>query len=140
MITLVKKHINELSNDYIKLFTSVFGSWETEGNCPADVYLTYDNSLLIGFVSGFPVSPNTWYLQRGGFIKNEQSKVMNLCRYKEALNIINKEYPFINTVVLNTDLPALKICLASNFVIMGVRLDTVNKLWVEMIRKGDLHG
>lgn len=138
MITLQHRHINQLADTYLPLFESVFGKWETEGNCPADVYLTYDGDTLIGFMSGFPISQTTWYLQRGGFTKGEQSKFMNLRRYNDALSLI--PFPYVMALVRNDDLPALKICLGSGFTIIGTRIDTVKNLWVELLRKGDING
>jgi hypothetical protein len=86
----------------------------------------------IGFMAGYATAPGTWYLQRGGFIKDEQRKTGNLKIYREALEELHAYWPCIRTHVANDDLPALKIDINAGFKIIGVRY--TDRVELEMIR------
>jgi len=135
MITLFKYGINEICDEFPDICKSVFGEFTYEGNCPSEVYLGYEEECFLGFISGYIVSPNTWYLQRAGFKIGKQGNVGNLRKYLEALSKIHEEYGFILTRVINTDIKPLKMDIMAGFIIIGIRQDTSGKLWVELIHK-----
>ncbi len=134
MIKLAKYRIDQIQDLYQQLYTDIFGLWTLDGNCPADVYIGYDEERVVGFVAGYPLSYNTWYLQRAGFLQKEQHKHRNLGRYRESIEIIHAEWPGILTMVDNHDLPALRMDLAAGFIVVGTRQDSAGKLWVELLK------
>lgn len=133
MVELEKFNIEEIKEVYPLLYAGIFREYSIDGNSPKQVYLGKEEGKYIGLVAGYEHSPSTWYLQRGGFILSEQKKTKALSRLRSVLAGIHKEYKYIMTIVENTDLPALKIDLNAGYVIIGTRMDTTGKLWVEMI-------
>jgi hypothetical protein len=130
---LEKRIFSEIAIEYPEIFNSVFGEWTYEGNCPGEIYIGYENEKYTGFLSGFPISLNTWYLQRAGFVKNQQAKFTNIHRTLFCLDEIHKNFMAILTLIRNDDIKALKITLSVGFKIIGTRIDTEKHLWVEMI-------
>jgi hypothetical protein len=90
----------------------------------------------MGFMSGYNLSPNTFYLQRAGFIKKEQYSPLNFRRMMEGINILHKEFPYIMTLINSDDVHALKIALKAGFRIVGTRVDSQNRVLVEMMKDG----
>ncbi len=123
----------ENTDNYRQLFIDVFEEWTEEGNVPSEVYFVYDDDKIVGFLSGYPMSKDMWYLQRTGYIKDEQYKAKNLQRTKEVMYQLNSHWPFIFSVIRNDDVTTLKIALSVGFKIIGTRVDTQHKLWVEMM-------
>lgn len=137
MIILKKQSLLELGFDvYVEMYKGVFGKWDNEGNCPADVYSGYDNDEYVGFIAGYATAPGCWYLQRAGFIQDKQKQGCNLKKYKDALSILHKEWVYIRTHVNNADLPALKMDLNAGFKIIGVR-HISGQTEVEMLSLGE---
>lgn len=136
---MVKYLVSELSEEFYKnIYSSVFDEWTYDGNCPAEVYISYEDEKIVGFLSGYPQSQVTWYLQRAGAIKNEQYKFKDYSRGKFALDYIQKTWPYIMTLVRNDDISTLKLSLSLGFKIIGTRIDTANRLWIEMMRKKEV--
>ncbi len=141
MIRLELHNIGDIKEEYANVFTSVFKEWVDQGNCPTQVYYGYDDDKFIGFISGFPLSQTLWYLQRTGYVEDEQSKVKNLQRTKEVFVCLHRDWPFILTLVRNDDITMLKMSLSVGFKIIGTRIDTQKTLWVEMMSsKEDING
>jgi len=133
MIELRKHSIHDIKDVYKDIYVSVFGTWAEIGNCPADVYVGFEDEKYSGFLSGYPVGPSSWYLQSGGFIDESKKRVRNLKSFIRCLVILHEEWNYITTKVRNDDLPALKIDLAAGFKIIGTEIDTDKNLWVQMI-------
>ena len=131
-VVLKKYGINEITNVYPKIYELVFGEFTVNGNCPSEVYLGFENDKVVGFAAGYIQSPNTWYLQRAGFTMDEQRRAINLKRYLAALEVIHETWQFITTLVKNTDFRALKMDLATGWVINGCRIDSAKDFWVEL--------
>jgi hypothetical protein len=128
---------------YPQIYTLVFNEFHhpLDGNCPSVVYIGYDRNDLdgvkvMGFMSGYNLSPNTFYLQRAGFIKKEQYSPLNFRRMMEGINILHKEFPYIMTLINSDDVHALKIALKAGFKIVGTRVDSQNRVLVEMMKDG----
>jgi hypothetical protein len=136
-LTVTRTTIDQIQGDFISLYTSVFGDYSNDGNCPYHVYLLKEDAKSIGFASGFSIGLQTWYLQRAGFTQDQQKRVTNLYRANFAINHILKEWPYIMTFVHNEDASALHMILALGFKIIGVRMDTAKKLWVELLKEKD---
>ncbi len=130
--------IFELCNDYPEIYESVFKNFTAEGNCPSEVYLGYEGDQLVGFVSGYVQSNNTWYLQRGGFKRENQRKSYNLLLFKKSLAIIHEKWVYIMALIQNNDTAVLKMALMGGFIIIGTRMDTSGKLWVELIHSREV--
>lgn len=134
-ITVNRTTIDQLGKDFIPIYESVFDVWTMDGNCPYHVYLIYDGDKLIAFTSGFAIGLNTWYLQRAGFIKDEQGKVANFFRAAFCMDEILKDWPYIMTFASNENQKALKMLIALGFKIIGTRMDTLRNLWVEFLKE-----
>ena len=129
--------IDQIEGEFVNLYSSVFGGWSNDGNCPYHVYILKEGNDAIGFASGFTIGLQTWYLQRAGFVKTEQKRVTNLYRASFAIKHILEEWPYIMTFVHNEDYGAMRMVLALGFKIIGVRMDTARKLWVECLKEKD---
>ncbi len=141
MIRLELHKIADIKEEYANVFTSVFKEWVDQGNCPAQVYYGYEDYKFIGFISGFPLSQTLWYLQRTGYVEDEQSKPKNLQRTREVFGCLHRDWPFILTLIRNDDIAMLKMSLSVGFKIIGTRIDTQKTLWVEMMSsKEDING
>lgn len=138
MITVDRTTINSLSNDFVPIFESVFDTWTMDGNTPYHVYLVKDNDKLVGFASGFAIGLNTWYLQRAGFIKDEQKKISNYFRSMFGIEEILKDWNHIMTLVSNEKPHVLKMMIALGFKIIGTRMDTERGLWVEFLKSKEI--
>ena len=136
-LTVIRTTIDQIEGDFVNLYTSVFGGWTLDGNCPYHVYLLKEDNDPIGFASGFSIGLQTWYLQRAGFTKDQQNRFTNLYRANFAINHILTEWPYIMTFVHNEDGSALHMVMALGFKIIGVRMDTAKKLWVELLKEKD---
>ncbi len=132
MITLQKKLLSEIANEYPYIFKAVFDEWTLEGNCPSEVYLGYEENNLIGFVSGYPVALNTWYIQRAGFVYKLIGDIRNVKRAAFVLDKMHKDWSYLLTLVRNDDHRVLRIAITLGFVIVGTRMDVQKRLWVEM--------
>jgi hypothetical protein len=130
---VIKYDIKDIQDAYVNIYKSVFEQYDYDGNCPSIVYVGFEDEEIFGFISGYIQSPVTFYLQRAGFTKSEQRKFTNRNRFRFALYEIHKEWPYIMTLVKNTDNSALKLSLNMDFKIIGSRMDTGGNLWVEMI-------
>ena len=136
---LLKRYsIKDVSGNYFEAFQSVFGEWTLQGNCPSEVYFGYEDDQLVGFLSGYPLSLNTWYIQRAGFIKNERNKFSNLNRIIFALNEIHKDWPCLIILVDNNDIKALVVALKMGFKIIGTNIDSAKTLWVNMMHMKEI--
>ena len=135
MITLVRHLITEIQDDYPPIFISVFKEWNTDGNCPSMVYYGYDNGIFIGFVAGYPMSSTLWYIQRTGYVTDEQHKTKNVNRTREVMAALHGDWPYLLTLVGNDDIPMLKMALTVGFKVIGTRMDTKAKLWVELLKE-----
>ncbi len=133
MIELKEHSIDKIYDIYPDIFKSVFGEWTVEGNCPAQVYFAYEDDNFVGFVSGYPTSSITWFMQRMGFIRALQKRHINFKDCTEAINILHNKWRFITTAIKNDDFPVLKMSMAVGFKINGVKQDTVGNLWVHLI-------
>lgn len=134
-LSVRKDSVSALGDDFVDVYKSVFGKWTLDGNCPYHVYLVYDDDRVVGFASGFAIGLQTWYLQRAGFIKSEQKRISNYYRATFGVNEILKEWPAIMTFVHNEDQDALRMVMALGFKIIGTRIDTVKRLWVEFLKE-----
>lgn len=137
---LEKYAISEISSIYQELYSEVFGSYGFQGNYPSEVYIGYIGGKHIGFFSGYVHSPSTWYLQRAGFIKNQQGKTENLQLATLGFELLHKKWKYILTLISNEDTRALKFALIVGFKIIGVRIDTAKNIWVEFIKEGRNNG
>jgi len=137
ILTVTRTTIDQIEGDFVNLYSSVFGDWTLDGNCPYHVYLLKEAEQPIGFASGFSIGLQTWYLQRAGFTRDQQKRVTNLYRASFAINRILQDWPYIMTFVHNEDASALHMVMALGFKIIGVRMDTVKKLWVELLKEKD---
>jgi len=131
---LKRYSIKDVRGNYFEAFQSVFGEWTLQGNCPSEVYFGYEDDKLVGFLSGYPLSLNTWYIQRAGFIKNERNKFSNLSRIVFALNEIHKDWECLIVLINSNDIKPLRIALELGFKIVGTNIDSANTLWVNMMR------
>jgi len=142
MVTLTKYGINKIGKLYPQIYTLVFNEFHhpLDGNSPAVVYIGYDRGpdkiKVMGFLSGYNLSPNTFYLQRAGFIKKEQHSPLNFRRMLEGLTILHREFPYIMTMISSEEISAMKISLQAGFKIVGTRVDSQCRVMVEMIRDG----
>jgi len=139
MITLIRHTIPEIGEDYPPIFVSVFKEWKDEGNCPSMIYYGYEDEKFIGFVAGYPMSSNLWYIQRTGYITDEQHKTKNISRTREVMEVLHGDWPYLLTLVCNDDIPMLKMSLTVGFKVIGTRMDTNKDLWVEMLKEKN-HG
>lgn len=138
MISLKHHSITEIFNKYPEIYKSVFKEWTTEGNLPADIYVGYDNDEYGGFLSGYSISRDTWYMQRAGFIVGEQGKRKNYARGMQAMLLLHEKWKHILTLVKNTDAHVLRMAIGIGFKIIGVRQDTTGILWVELIHSREV--
>lgn len=134
-LTVDRTTIDQIQDDFVNLYSSVFGDYSLDGNCPYHVYVLKEDGKPIGFASGFSIGLQTWYLQRAGFTKDQQRRVSNLHKSSFAINHIFKEWPYIMTFVHNEDASALHMVMALGFKIIGVRMDTAKKLWLECLKE-----
>ena len=135
MITLVRHPIEEIKDDYPLLFISVFGKWVDEGNCPLIVYYGYEDGTFVGIVAGFPISQDTFYIQRSGYIANEQHKTATVRRTREVMAALHGDWPYLYTLVSNADIYVLKMVITCGFMVIGTRVDTKGKVWVELMKE-----
>lgn len=133
MKRIEQRNIQDIINEYPSVYSSVFGEWTSESNCPTTVYLGYEDDNLVGFLAGYALSPTDWYLQRAGFGRQFRGRYQNLANAKFALNEIHNSWPCIMTLIRNDDWGVLRMCLELRFVIIGTRLDSSKQLWVEMM-------
>ena len=136
-LTVSLATIDQVEGEFINLYSNVFGDWTLDGNCPCHVYLLNEDDKVIGFASGFSIGLQTWYLQRAGFTKDQQRRVTNLHRADFTIERILTDWPYIMTFVHNEDYSALRMVMALGFKIIGVRMDTARKLWVEFLKEKD---
>lgn len=129
MLRLERKDVSEI--DYPKLYKEIFG--EADINHPRHVYMVYDEDKYVGFMSGFPMDSNTWYMQVVGFIPNEQKKVSNIYRSAIAVNTLHQDWYGILVRINTLNVEALRVALSIGFVIVGTRMDTGRNLWVELM-------
>ena len=132
MLVLQRKLLSEIANEYPYIFNSVFGEWTYEGNCPSEVYLGYEDNQLIGFISGYTVALNTWYIQRAGFISDLIGDLRNIKRAAFVIDKLHNVWPHLLTLIRNDDYRILRMAITLGFVIIGTRLDVQKRLWVEM--------
>lgn len=132
MLVLQRKLLSEIANEYPYIFNSVFGEWTYEGNCPSEVYLGYEDNQLIGFISGYTVALNTWYIQRAGFISDLIGDIRNIKRAAFVIDKLHNVWPHLLTLIRNDDYRILRMAITLGFVIIGTRLDVQKRLWVEM--------
>uniref|UniRef100_A0A6H1Z9G7 Putative acetyltransferase n=1 Tax=viral metagenome TaxID=1070528 RepID=A0A6H1Z9G7_9ZZZZ len=130
MIILQYK-VNEI-NWYASLYKKVFP--DDPINYPSDVYVGYEQDKIVGFASGYPLDPNTWYLQRAGVIPEERGKTKIITWYINLLREMDKTWPAMLTLVENLNVKTLKLDMAMGFVIIGTRMDSGRNLWVELLR------
>jgi len=133
MIELKKHSIQSIKDAYREIYISVFGTWVEVGNCPADVYVGFEEEKYSGFLAGYPIGPGSWYLQSGGFINESKKRIRNLRTFIQCLEILHEEWNYISTKVRNDDFPTLRISLAAGFKIIGTEIDTDGNLWVQLI-------
>jgi hypothetical protein len=129
MIELVKKLTSEVP--YEELFKQVFPKKELD--YPRDVYMMGEEGRYIGFLSGYPLDPWTWYLSFCGFLPSEQKKRTNIRRAFEAVNAIHKDFQGILTFIANDNIEMLKVSLSIGFKITGFRVDSGGNAWVELL-------
>lgn len=136
---LKRYSIKDVSGDYAEAFQSVFGKWTFQGNCPSEVYFGYEDDQIVGFLSGYPLSLNTWYIQRAGFVKNERNKFSNLTRILFALDEIHKDWMSLIVLVESNDIKSLRIALEMGFKIVGTNIDSAKTLWINMMRIKEIY-
>jgi hypothetical protein len=129
MIELVRKLVGEVP--YKDLFQQVFPGKEPD--YPRDVYMMGEEGKYIGFLSGYPLDPCTWYLSFCGFLPSEQKKRVNIRRTYEAINTIHNDVQGILTFISNKNLEMLKVALSVEFKVIGFRNDSGGNAWVELL-------
>ena len=130
MIILQYK-VNEI-DWYASLYKKVFP--DDPINYPSEVYVGYEQDRIVGFASGYPMDPYTWYLQRAGVVPEERSKTKIVNWYINLLKEIDKVWPAVLTLVGNGNIRTLKLDMAMGFRIIGTRMDSGHNLWVELLR------
>jgi len=129
---LIRKLLDEYP-EYANLYNQVFA--DGEPNLPRDIYLVHeDDDKLIGFLSGFPLDQETWYLQVVGFLPSEKKHRTNIYRSWLAMTLLNREWGGILTMIENKNVEALRVALSVGFIVIGTRMDTAGTLWVELLR------
>jgi hypothetical protein len=138
MITVERINLdneNEIER-YTNIYTQVFNHLDIYGNAPTYVYYAWEEDKLVGMVAGYSMATDLFYIQRAGYITDEQHRTKNLARTREVIRNIHLDWPFILTLVRNDDANMLRMCIALGFKIIGTRIDTEKNLWVEMMYGG----
>jgi len=133
VIRLERYSLSQVQKEYPEIYKTVFGEWTLNGNVPSLIYIGYEDDKYGGFLAGYIHNYDTFYLQRTGFIIEEQGKVTNKLRAKTAINILHQEWNYILSLIRNDDIKPLKMALSIGFKIIGVRIDTQHNTWVELI-------
>jgi len=118
---------------YGKLFVEVFGCWE-EHHIPDKVWLfvTDDNTDIVGFASGFQTKNKEIYLQWGGCCpKYRGPRVKKWLR--EVRDYLHETYDFIITTVGAENTAMLRLYLGIGYFIYGTKHSTDHKTYVELI-------
>lgn len=125
--------MTEIEKMYPDIYKSVFDEVDMY-QMPTIVYLGFKDSNLKGFMAGYLMSQITFYLLHTGVVRHDRG-YGTLEIFRAGLKEIDKEFPFIMTVVENTNTSAIKLAMNEGFQIHGFRVDTANHKFVELIRR-----
>lgn len=119
---------------YNDLFTSIFGKIDPHA-APSIIFTAFtEDNVPIGFLSGYIHNAMTFYIQYGG-IKKEYSGIIPVKLFKKVIGMICSSYPYILSLIANTNIPAIKMFLYCGFRIIGVRLASDGTLYVEFVKE-----
>jgi hypothetical protein len=120
----------EITKYYPAIFKQVFGEWDAEQH-PTHVVVAELEGELVGFISGYYRTPNTFHLQYGGVTPERRGKGLPRI-FKEIETIFPAT--IYTSYVANTNTVWQRILLKDGYLVVGVRLFG-NTLYVEYVKE-----
>jgi len=133
MITISKQTPEDITFDYPEIFKEVFKTYPAS-HIPGLVYIGYQDGAYVGFLSAYAHSLNTVYIQYAGLIESARNR-NTLSITRKVLDELHKDFDGIMAVIDNTNSTALRMALACGFKVIGVRMSTDAKVFVELLKE-----
>lgn len=111
---------------------STFGFFRDSKIESADMALVaFKDNVPFGYVQCIEISKNCLYWQLGGALEHFQGSIGALPAVMEGLQLSLRQYPRIETRVLNTNIRMLHMAMKMGFRIFGTRF-TEGEIYVEL--------
>ncbi len=130
-LNIEKVDYEDISVHYRDMFLEIFDLIDPS-HVPAFIYIVSDDKGEIGFVSCYNHSLTTCYIQYAGAHKGRRGFLIPKI-FNDTIWHIHREYPFILILIENTNVTALKVALNAGFTVIGTRMATGRKLYIELI-------
>ena len=121
----------EIKTEYPKIFKSVFG-FEPEMQLPRTVLVHERDGEIIGFVSGYLIDRENFYMSWGGTIKTFTSSRRLWADTEAEFKTIGIRY--FQTVVENTDTNCQRTLMGMGWIPFGVKA-TKGKLFIDYYKE-----
>ena len=129
---------SEIADRYPAIFAKFFENEQyNECDTPFQVVTGEDDGgELVGFLAGYWHNQETLYIQRIGLDQSLRGKHLAMQFVPEVFAWAYQQgIRYLMGVVENTNIPALVVALKAGFRIIGTRMDTNGKLYVEIIKE-----
>lgn len=130
---IIQTTAQEMGKAYSTLFIEIFGE-QREHHMPDWVWLfvTDDDTDIMGFAEGFEIKKNEIFLQFGGARKQYRG-FSTKKRLREVRDYLHQKYKYIITSVENTNQNMLRLYLSIGYLIYGLKISTDHKTFLELI-------
>lgn len=136
-MVIIETSVEKMGSDYRRLFIDVFDRWESHHNPDiVFLFLTDDESDVMGFASGFATKPTEIYMQWGGERKQYRGfKSKNRLRQlRDYLH--DRGWKYILTTVSAENNQMLRLYLGIGYKVFGTKHSTDGMTYVELIHAG----
>ena len=128
----------EIADRYPAIFAKFFDNEKLNPCDSPSVVVTGedDSEGMVGFLAGYYHNRETLYVQRIGLDQSLRGKHLAMQFVPEVfLWAIQNGIRYLMGVIENTNIPPLVVALKAGFKIIGTRMDTNGKLYVEVIKE-----
>jgi len=134
-----KYTLEELKGDYPKIYTQVFGEFDSN-HIPGYIYLGFRDEVYMGFMAGYYHDRITFYIQRTGTTPDLRGKHLAQGILEDVMKYLKTEEKviFLLAQIETTNLPAIITALHTGWLINGYFTDTAGTAYIRIIK--DLRG